>query len=141
MIGDMLMIHSVLVKIFLGFLVIGIFLPYMYAKDMRAFKKMSFIYTMIFQALTTMILFSGMIPLFAVGGVDFSMFIVLMIIVWVVMMILEIKKHKQIKVAPMQDNAKFEFLKRKFVKVSIIQVLLVAFIVVVMVLRSKGILG
>ncbi len=141
MIGEMLITHNLLVKIFLGFLVIGIFLPYIYTKDMRVFKKMSFIYTMVFQALTTMILFSGMIPLFAVGGVNFSIFIVMMIVIWAIMMYLEIKKHKNIKVAPMQDDRKFAFLKSKFVKISIIQVLLVTFMVIIMILKSKGIIG
>lgn len=141
MIDEMLATHSLLVKIFLGFLVIGIFLPYMYAKEMRAFKKMSFIYTMVFQGLITMIMFSGMIPLFTVGGVGFSIFVAIMIAVWVAMMILEIKKHKQIKVAPMQDNARFQLLKSKFIKVSALQIILVALMVVIMILRSKGILG
>jgi archaellum biogenesis protein FlaJ (TadC family) len=140
MIGEMLTTHSLLVKIFLGFLVIGIFLPFIYGKDMRSFKKMSFIYTMIFQALTTMIAFSGLIPLFTGEGMNFSIPIAIMIAVWVIMMYLEIKKHKNIKVAPMQDEQKFMMLKGKFVKISIAQVILVALMVIIMILKSKGII-
>ena len=61
MIEQILATHSILVKIFLGFLVLGIAIPFMTAKKPLGFRKASFIYTMIFQAIATMIAFTGLI--------------------------------------------------------------------------------
>jgi len=67
MIEEMLAAHSILVKAFLGFLVGGLFIPMMTAKNPLGFKKSSFIYTMIFQAIATMIAFSGIVAVFTGG--------------------------------------------------------------------------
>ena len=138
MIAEMLVVHSLLVKVLLGFLVGGLFIPMMTAKNPLGFKKASFIYTMIFQALTTMIAFAGIVAVFA-GDLGWSATTIIMVVVWAVLMYIEIKKHKLIKIANLENPETHKLLKGAFLKISVVQILLVAVMVVLMVLKAKGI--
>jgi len=136
---QMLAAHSILVKIFLGFLVLGLFVP-MIAKSPLGFKKGSFIYTMIFQAIATMIAFAGIVAIFT-GDLGWGVSTIIMVIVWAVMMYIEIKKHKLVKVANLQNSDTFKVVKSAFIKISVVQILLVAIMVVLMVLKAKGVIS
>jgi len=137
---QILAVHSILVKIFLGFLVAGFAIPFMTAKNPLGFRKASFVYTMIFQALATMIAFAGIIAVFT-GDLGWELSTILMIIIWAVMMYIEIKKYKLIKVADLQNPATHKMLKSAFIKISIVQVLLVVIMVVLMILKAKGVIS
>lgn len=140
MIETILMTHSLLTKLFLGFLVGGLFMPMMTAKNPQSLKKVSLIYTFIFQAIITMIAFAGLVAM-VVGEYPISLVIVLMIVIWAVMMYIEIRKHKLVKVANLGNPVTYKLIKGLFVKIGLIQILLVAVMVVLMVLRAKGILS
>jgi hypothetical protein len=137
---QMLAAHSILVKAFLGFLIGGLILPFMTAKNPQGFRKGSFIYTMIFQALATMIAFAGLVAVFT-GDLGWSATTIIMVVVWAIMMYIEIKKHKLIKVANLQNEQTHKVLKSAFIKISIVQILLVATMVVLMILKAKGIVS
>jgi hypothetical protein len=137
-VAEMLAMHSILVKIFLGFLVAGLLTP-MLVKSPTGFKKASLIYTMGFQALATMIAFAGLVAVFT-GDLAWTMSTILMVIVWAVMMYIEIKKYKLIKTANLKNEETFKVLKSAFIKISVVQVLLVAIMVVLMVLKAKGVI-
>lgn len=137
LVTEILTAHSILVKVFLGFLVAGLFIPFLAGKTPQGFKKASFIYTMIFQAIATMVAFAGVVAVFT-GDLGWSTTTIIMVAVWAIMMYIEIKKYKLIKVANMY-NADFKVLKSAFVKISVIQILLVAIMVVLMILKAKGI--
>ena len=139
MIEQMLATHSIIVKVFLGFLVGALFIPMMTAKNPLGFRKASFIYTMIFQGIITMIAFTGIIAMVS-GSLPFSMAIILMIAIWMLMMYIEIRKYKLIKVAQIEKPEVHSLLKKGFLKINIAQILLVAVMVVFMVLKSKGII-
>ena len=136
---QMLAVHSILVKVFLGFLVAGLFIPIM-VKKAEGFKKASFIYTMIFQAIATMIAFAGLVAVFT-GDLGWALSTIIMVVLWAVMMYIEIKKYKLIKVANLQNIDTFKVLKSAFLKISILQILLVAVMVVLMVLKAKGVIS
>ncbi len=138
MIAQMLAAHSLLVKVLLGFLVGGLFIPMMTAKNPLGFRKASFIYTMIFQALATMIAFAGIVAVFA-GDLGWSATTIIMVVVWAVLMYIEIKKYKLIKIANLENPETHKLLKGSFLKISSVQILLVAAMVVLMVLKVKGI--
>jgi ribose/xylose/arabinose/galactoside ABC-type transport system permease subunit len=140
MLEQMLATHSILVKIFLGFLVAGLFIPMMTAKKPLGFRKASFIYTMIFQAIATMIAFSGLVAMMT-GEMSLSIAIIIMIVLWAVMMFLEIKKYKLIKIAKIENPETHKLLKSGFLKISVVQILLVAVMVVLMILKVKGIVA
>lgn len=140
MLEQMLVTHSILVKIFLGFLVAGLFIPMMTAKKPLGFRKASFIYTMIFQAIATMIAFSGLIAMMT-GEMSLSIAIIIMIVLFAVMMYLEIKKYKLIKIAKIENPETHRMLKGGFLKISVVQILLVTVMVVLMVLKAKGIVA
>ena len=140
MLEEMLATHSILIKIFLGFLVAGLFIPMMTAKKPLGFRKASFIYTMIFQAIATMIAFSGLIAMIT-GEMPLSIAIIIMIVLWAVMMFLEIKKYKLIKIAKIENPEIHKMLKGGFLKISVVQILLVTVMVVLMVLKVKGIVA
>ncbi|HEY9128406.1 MAG TPA: hypothetical protein VIN02_01085 [Sulfurovum sp.] len=140
MIAQMLAAHSILVKVFLGFLVGGLFIPMMTAKNPLGFKKSSFIYTMIFQALATMIAFAGIVAVFA-GDLGWSATTIIMVVVWAVLMYIEIKKYKLIKIANLENPETHKLLKGAFLKISSVQILLVAAMVVLMVLKVKGVIA
>ncbi len=139
MLETMLMTHSILIKAFLGFLVLGLFLPFV-AKSPLGFKKASFIFTMVFQALITMIAFAGMIALVS-GNMDFTLSIIIMVIVFAIMMVLEITKHKRIKKADTQDEATLKALRAGFVKTNIINIVILVAMVVLMILKAKGVVS
>lgn len=128
----MLMTHSILIKAFLGFLVLGLFIPKMTADDPLKFKKASFIYTMIFQALITMIALSGIVALVA-GNLQFGITTIIMITIFAIMMALEIVKYKKIKKGNIESAG--------FIKTSIINIVILVSIVVLMILRAKGVVA
>ena len=140
MIAQMLATHSILVKVFLGFLVAGLFIPMMTAKKPLGFRKASFIFTMIFQGLATAVAFTGLVAMFA-GDLPFSMDVMIMTAIWALMMFIEIKKYKLIKMAKIENPETHKMLKGGFLKITAIQILLVAVMVVLMVLKAKGILA
>jgi len=140
MLEQMLSTHSILVKIFLGFLVAGLFIPMMTAKKPLGFRKASFIYTMIFQAIATMVAFTGLVAM-VTGEMPLSIAIIIMIVLWAAMMFLEIKKYKLIKIAKIENPETHKMLKSGFLKISVVQILLVAVMVVLMVLKAKGIVA
>jgi len=128
----MLMTHSILIKAFLGFLVLGLFIPKMTADDPLKFKKASFIYTMIFQALISMIALAGIVALVA-GDLQFGITTIIMITIFAIMMALEIIKYKKIKKGNIESAG--------FIKTSIINIVILISIVVLMILRAKGVVA
>ncbi len=138
--AQMLTTHSILVKAFLGFLFGGLFIPLMTSKNPLGFKKASFIYTMIFQAIITMIAFAGLVAVFT-GDLGWKLSTIIMVALWAIMMFIEIKKYKLIKLANLQNVETFKTLKSAFVKISIIQILLVVIMVVLMILKAKGVIS
>jgi len=138
-VAQMLATHSILVKVFLGFLVLGLLVPFM-AKTPHGFKKGSFIYTMIFQAIATMIAFAGLIAIFT-GDLGWTMSTIIMVVLWAVMMYIEIKKHKLVKIANLKNIDTMKIIKGAFIKISLLQILLVAVMVVIMVLKAKGVIS
>ena len=140
MLEQMLASHSILVKIFLGFLVAGLFIPMMTAKKPLGLIKASFIYTMIFQAIATMIAFSGLIAM-VTGEMGLSVSIIIMIVIWAVLMYIEIRKYKLIKIAKLENPETHKVLKSAFLKISAVHILLVAVMVVLMVFKVKGLLA
>jgi len=140
MVAQMIVAHSILVKVFLAFLVAGLFIPKMTAKNPLGFRKASFIYTMVFQGIATMIAFTGLIAM-VTGEMPFSIAIMIMVVLWAAMMFLEIKKYKLIKIAKIENPDTHKVLQSGFLKISVVQILLVAVMVVLMVLKAKGILA
>jgi ABC-type transport system involved in Fe-S cluster assembly fused permease/ATPase subunit len=139
-VAQMLAAHSILVKVFLGFLVGGLLIPFITSKNPLGFRKSSFIYTMIFQAIATMIAFAGLVAIFT-GDLGWSVTTIIMVAVWAIMMYIEIKKYKAIKLANIQNADTHKVLKSAFIKISIVQILLVAIMVVLMILKAKGIVS
>lgn len=139
-VAQMLAGHSILVKVFLGFLVVGMIVPFMTAKNPQGFRKGSFIYTMIFQGIITMIAFAGLVAVFT-GDLGWSTTTIIMVAVWAVMMYIEIKKYKAIKLADLNNPDNHRMLKGAFIRISIIQILLVAIMVVLMILKAKGVVS
>ena len=137
MLETVLFTHSILVKVLLGFLVGGLLIPILTAKNPLGFKKASLIYTFMFQAIVTMIAFAGVVAMF-MGDLPMSADIYIMVAVWAVMMYIEIKKYKVIKVANTENPDTHTLLKGAFYKISAIQILLVVIMVVLMVFKAKG---
>jgi len=132
--------HSILVKIFLAFLIVGFFIPFMTRKNSAGFKKASFIYTMIFQAIATMIAFTGLVAL-VMGDFGMSLSVIIMIIIWALLMFIEIKKYKLIKVANIDNDEVHKLLRGAFLKISAVQVMLVVMMVVLKVMEVKGVIS
>ena len=138
-VAQMLAAHSILIKIFLGFLVGGLLVPMMTANNPLGFRKASFIYTMIFQAIVTMVAFAGIVAVFT-GDLGWSITTIIMVVVWAVLMYIEIKKYKLIKVANLKNPDTHKLLKGAFIKISILQILLVVVMIVLMILKVKGLI-
>lgn len=136
MLETMLSTHSILNYIFIGFLVLGFLVP-MVAKEPLGFKKASFIYTMIFQAIITMIAFSGIVALVS-GEMDFTLPVIVMIIIFAVMMAIEISKHKRIKKGNLEDESTFAMLRSGFTKASVLNLIILVGFTVFMIVNAKG---
>ena len=140
MIETILLTHSILIKVLLAFLVLGVFIPKVIASNPLKFKKSTLIYTMIFQALMTMIAFSGVVALI-VGELPFGISTIVMIVVFTLMMALEIIKYKKIKKANLEDESTFATMRSSFIKIGIINTIILVLIVVLMILKAKGIVA
>jgi hypothetical protein len=75
------------------------------------------------------------------GELPFSFSVILMTVIWAAMMFIEIKKYKLVKIAKLENPETHKVLKSGFIKISILQILLVVIMVVLMVLKAKGILA
>ncbi|CAA6799520.1 MAG: Unknown protein [uncultured Sulfurovum sp.] len=137
MLETMLSTHSALNYIFIVFIVLGFLVPVM-AKEPLGFKKASFIYTMIFQAIITMIAFSGIVALVS-GDMPFNMPVIAMIAVFAAMMGIEISKHKRIKKGNTNDEATFAMLRAGFTKATVLNLIIIVGFTVFMIAQSKGI--
>ena len=140
MIETMLLTHSILIKALLAFLVLGLFIPKTTASTPLKFRKASLIYTMIFQAFMTMIAFAGLVALVA-GDLPFGINTIIMIVVFAIMMALEIVKFKKIKKGDLEDESTFAMLRSSFVKTGIINIIILVLIVVLMILKAKGVVA
>ncbi len=140
MIEQIIASHSILVKIFLGLLLAGLLVPMATATNPLSFKKYSFIYTMIFQAIITMIAFTGLIAM-VMGEFGFTLGIIIMIVLWAALMYIEIRKYRLIKMVSIQNDDTHKLLKGAFLKISAVQILLVAIMVILMVLKVKGVIS
>ncbi|SFV71901.1 hypothetical protein MNB_SV-13-1239 [hydrothermal vent metagenome] len=134
---QMLATHSLLINTFLGFLVGGFIVPFITAKNPLGFRKASFIYTMTFQAIITMIAFAGIVAVFT-GDLGWSITTIIMMGLWAIMMYIEIQKHKAIKVANLQNEETFRVLKSAFLKISALQILLIVVMMGLMLLKAEG---
>jgi hypothetical protein len=137
---QMIATHALLVYAFLGFLIGGLIVPFMTSKSALGFKKASFIYTMIFQAIITMIAFSGIVALFT-GDLGWPITTIIMMGLWAVMMYIEIQKHKAIKKANLNNNETFALLRVGFTKISLVQVTLLVVMIGIMILKAQGTLA
>ncbi len=140
MLETVLVSHSILVNVFLGFLVAGLLIPVLTAKNPLGFKKASLIYTFTFQGIATMIAFAGLVAMF-MADLPMTVDIYIMVAVWAVMMYIEIKKYKVIKLANTDNPDTHKLLKGAFYKISVVQILLVVIMVVLMVLKAKGVIS
>jgi len=140
MIEQIITSHSILVKVFLGFLVLGFFIPVMTKNNPMGFKKASFIYTMIFQAIATMIAFTGLVAL-VMGDFGMTLSVIIMIVIWALLMYIEIKKYKLIKIANIQNEDAHRLLKGAFIKIAAVQVMLVAMMVILKIMEVKGVIS
>ncbi|MCD6653713.1 MAG: hypothetical protein LT067_02940 [Sulfurovum sp.] len=140
MLEQILLTHSLLVKVFLGFLVGGLLIPFVGIKNPNGFRKANFIYTMIFQALIAMIAFVGIVAL-VMGGFGMTLSIILMIAIWAAMMYIEIRKYKLIKIGNLQNEQTNKLLRGAFLKISAVQILLVIFMVIFKVMEVKGVIS
>ncbi|CAA6799474.1 MAG: Unknown protein [uncultured Sulfurovum sp.] len=137
MLEEMLMTHSTLNYSFIVFIVLGFLVPII-AKKPLGFKKASFIYTMVFQAIITMIAFSGIVALVS-NDMPFTTPIIIMIAVFAVMIAIEISKHKSIKKGNLEDEATFAMLRSSFTKASVLNLIILVGFTVFMIVQSKGI--
>jgi hypothetical protein len=137
MLAALLLTHRILIYTFIGFLALGFLIPIL-KKEPLGFKKASFLYTMIFQAIITMIVFSGIVVL-VVGDFDFGMSIIIMIAVFAVMMGIEISKYKRIKKSDLEDEATFNMIRSGFTKASVLNLIVLVGITVFMMIQAKGI--
>ena len=140
MIEEVIVAHSILVKIFLGFLAAGFFIPFMTKENPLGFKKASFIYTMTFQAIATMIAFTGLVAL-VMGDFGMTFSVIIMIVIWALLMYIEIKKYKLIKVANVENTEAHQLLRGAFLKISAVQVMLVAMMVILKIMEVKGVIS
>jgi hypothetical protein len=140
MLETMLLTHSILVKAFLGFLVLGLFIPMMTKKNPLGFKKSSFIYTMIFQAIMTMIVFVGIIAMVS-ADIPFAVNTAIMVGAFALMMAFEIIKYKKIKMSNTEDEETFKILRGGFVKTGILNIVILVIMVVLMILKAKGVVS
>jgi hypothetical protein len=140
MLEEIIASHSILVKIFLAFLVGGLLIPVVTAKKPLSFRKASFIYTMIFQAIATMVAFTGLVAM-VMGEYGFTLSIIMMIVIWGALMYIEIRKYKLVKIAKIENQETHDLLKGAFLQISGLQILLVSIMVLLMVLKAKGIIA
>jgi len=138
MINEFLFVHKSLVYLFLIFLVAGMMIPFA-IKDALKFKKASFIYTMTFQGLATMVAFAGLVLLYA-GHLSWDIYSASMVVVWGVMMFIEIKKYRLIKYANLTHQETLDILKSGFSKISVLQILILLAMIAIMILKTSGVL-
>ena len=88
---------------------------------------------MVFQALMSMIVLAGIVALVA-GKLPFGLTTIIMIVIFGIMMALEIVKYKKIKNSNGTESG-------GFLKTGIINILILVAMVVLMILRAKGIVA
>jgi len=137
MVEEIVASHRFLVELFALFVLFGLVIPKMTAGKSLKFRKASFIYTMIFQALATMAAFTGLVAM-VVGKYAFGLSIILMILIWGTLMFIEIKKYKTIKIAQVENAETHLLLQTLFYKITIVEFFLIAVMVAIKMMEVKG---
>jgi hypothetical protein len=140
MLGEVFATHSVLVQVFLWFLVGALFVPMVIRNNALGFRKANFIFTLVYQALATMIAFSGLV-LYVLSDMTFSGLMIFMVVVWALLMFIEIKKYKVIKVAKVEKPEVYRTVKGLFYKITAVQIFLIVVTVVITILVKKGMIA
>jgi len=140
MVEQMVAYHSLFIKMLMGVLFVGLALPFATDK-LETLRRYSFIYVMIFHALSSMVAFGGLVA-FYVGKFSWSFSLTLMVLVWAAMMFVETKKHLLIKrLQGPQFEANASFYQKSFSKLSLLSLLIVVVMVVLKVLEKKDIIA
>lgn len=133
-----LSLHSLFIKIFLGFLVLGFLIPILTTNNPLAFKKWSFLFTISYHGFLSMIVFLGLLASI-IGDLGFNIAVELMIFSWFLLTFLEIKRHKKVAKTHILEEA-YKSVKNHSLKFSIFEILVVIVMVIIMILSAKGIL-
>jgi|GEM_PF-2639577 len=92
--NEMVMYHSVLIKIMLAVLVVGLIIPFL-SSDCAKTVKRTRIYMFVSHGTLSMIAFSGLIA-FVFADISMSLSIGMMIVAFFAMIMLEVVKYKKI---------------------------------------------
>jgi hypothetical protein len=129
--------HYFLIVLFALFVLLGIAIPKITAGKPLKFRKASFIYTMTFQAIATMAAFTGLVAM-VIGKYAFGMSIVLMVLIWMALMFIEIKKYRIIKTARIEITQTYQLLQNLFYKITAVEFFLIVVMIVIKMMEAKG---
>ncbi|KIM07663.1 MAG: hypothetical protein KU29_06635 [Sulfurovum sp. FS06-10] len=92
--NEMILYHSMLIKMMLAVLIVGLMIPFLSGECAKTIKRMR-IYMFVSHGLLTMIAFSGMVA-FVFADMAFNLSIVVMIVAFFAMIGIEVVKYKKI---------------------------------------------
>ena len=135
--NEMVMYHSVLIKIMLAVLVVGLIIPFL-SRDCAKTVKRTRIYMFVSHGTLSMIAFSGLIA-FVFADMSMSLSIGMMIVAFFAMIMLEVIKYKKIlKGASNPENC----LKKSRITTflfTIVNIAIIAGMVVYMVMQKNAV--
>jgi hypothetical protein len=91
---EMVLYHSVLIKVMLGVLIVGMIIPFLSAECSKTIKRTR-IYMFVSHGLISMIAFTGMIA-FVFAKMSWSLDIVAMVVAFLAMIGIEVVKYRKI---------------------------------------------
>ncbi len=115
MFEEMVLYHSILVKILFGILVVGMLIPFLSSDSNKIIKQMR-IYMFVFHGFITAVAFSGLVA-FVFAKMCFDLSILAMIVVYIFISILESLKY--LKILKYNDKGKIVATNIKYTLLSI----------------------
>jgi hypothetical protein len=137
MVEEIIAFHRFLVDFFAFFVFSGLIIPKITKGNAFQFRKASFIYTMIFHAIAAMAAFTGLVAM-VVGKYTLEVSIIFMILIWGVLMFLEIKKYRTIKIAYFEGLETERLLQNLFYKITAVQFFLIVAMIGIKMMEVKG---
>jgi hypothetical protein len=134
--NEMILYHSMLIKMMLAVLIVGLMIPFLSGECAKTIKRMR-IYMFVSHGLLTMIAFSGMVA-FVFADMAFNLSIVVMIVAFFAMIGIEVVKYKKILKSRLEPISCLKKSRLTAVMYTILNIAIIAGLVVWKIMEHKS---
>ncbi len=133
---EMVLYHAILIKIMLGVLVIGMFIPFL-SKECRITIKRTRIYMFVAHGFITAVAFSGMVA-FVFVQMPFNISMAVMIVIYLLISVVETVKYFKMLKMQYESNSCVQSLRGVAIKYTLINIIMILAMMIWKIMEYKS---